>query len=406
MNYLAWVLLGLIGLKALTKIGLENLNMRHALRNENDIYTKATAAKSLAYTQAKHRLEKIEIFFGAAVLSVLLLTQALGHFCGWMEALFGDSLLAQATSIVGAVLFFGVLEIPFELYLVFKIEEDFGFNKSSFNLWLGDKLKGLILMLAISYPLLCLLLYLLQTLGDNGWLYGALCVMVFQLMLLVLYPSLIMPLFNKFSPLSDGELKKRLNHLATRTKFKASLIEVMDGSKRSGHSNAFFTGFGRFRKIVLFDTLIEQLNGDEMESVLAHEIGHYKKGHVPKQLLLSMGLLVFAFFILDRLLHWPTFYDAFGIQQKESFAPALIVFFLFSGVVTYWWGPLFNFLSRKNEYQADAFAKEAMGSGKSLISALKKLSANNLSNLNPHPFYSRFYHSHPTFEERSKALEG
>jgi STE24 endopeptidase len=219
----------------------------------------------------------------------------------------------------------------------------------------------------------------------------------------VLAPVLIMPLFNKFTPLPEGSLRERLMALARRTGFKAQSVQVMDGSKRSRHSNAFFTGFGKFRKIVLFDTLIQQLSEPELEAVLAHEIGHYKKKHIVRFLVLSAALSLGAFYVLAFLARQGWFYEAFGFHAG-NLAVALLLFGLLSGLVSFWLSPVFNFWSRRYEYQADAFAAAAVNQPDSLIGALRKLNEKNLSNLTPHPLYSGFYYSHPTLPEREGAL--
>jgi STE24 endopeptidase len=219
----------------------------------------------------------------------------------------------------------------------------------------------------------------------------------------VLAPVLILPLFNKFTPLPEGALRERLLALARKTSFRAQSIQVMDGSKRSQHSNAFFTGFGRFRKIVLLDTLVGQLAEAEMEAVLAHEIGHFKKKHVVKMVCLSAAGLLAGLYLVSWLARQAWFYRAFGFAPG-GLAPAFLLFGLVSGAATFWLSPLVNLWSRHCEYQADAFAAATMGEPGSLIGALRKLSQKNLSNLTPHPLYSGFHYSHPTLLERERAL--
>ena len=222
--------------------------------------------------------------------------------------------------------------------------------------------------------------------------------------MLVLYPKLILPLFNKLTPLAEGEARTRLLALSDRTGFRASTIEVMDGSKRSAHSNAFFTGFGRFRRIVLFDTLMTQLSQEELEAVLAHEIGHYRRGHIPQRLV-TMALLQFgAFAAIAWLAQAPWFNSAFGLPAGAT-APTFLLFGLLGGLATFWFSPIGNWVSRKHEYEADAFAREAVGGPAPLSGALRKLSQKNLSNLTPHPLYSAVYYSHPTLVERERALQ-
>ncbi|HRP05469.1 MAG TPA: M48 family metallopeptidase, partial [Opitutaceae bacterium] len=225
----------------------------------------------------------------------------------------------------------------------------------------------------------------------------------FQLLMLVLYPKLILPLFNKLTPLADESLRARLMALADRTGFKAKAIEVMDGSKRSGHSNAFFTGFGRFRRIVLFDTLIAQLTPEELEAVLAHEVGHYRKGHIPKMLLVSAVMQFIGFALIAWLARSPWFNPTFGFPEGEL-APAFLLFGLLSGLVTFWFSPVSNLFSRRHEYEADRFARDAMNGPAAMVGALHKLAQKNLTNLTPHPWYSGFHYSHPTMVERERAL--
>ena len=226
---------------------------------------------------------------------------------------------------------------------------------------------------------------------------------------MLIAPAIIMPLFNKFTPLPEGELRECLIALAQRTDFPARRIEVMDGSKRSRHSNAFFTGLGSFRKIVLFDTLIGQLTHAELESVLAHEVGHCKKRHVIKMLSVSVAGVFLAFALIAWLARQQWFYHAFGFAYQGGFAainvvPAILLFALLAGTISFWASPFIHSWSRRFEFEADAFARGAMGETQSLIQALRKLSEKNLSNLTPHPLYSSFYYSHPTLLERERAL--
>ena len=250
-----------------------------------------------------------------------------------------------------------------------------------------------------------LVLWLFDRAAEWWWLWAWGSLMVFQLLMVTLAPKIIMPLFNKFTPLPDGSLKDRLLALGERTGFSARTIQVMDGSRRSRHSNAFFTGFGRWRKIVLFDTLIEQLQEEELEAVLAHEIGHYKKGHIPKTLALSAAGSLVGFWVVSLLVKQAWFVEAFGFTfQADQPASALLLMILLGGTVSFWLLPLANRLSRKYEYEADAYAAGVMGGPDSMIGALRKLAEKNLSNLIPDPIFSRFYYSHPTLFEREKAL--
>jgi STE24 endopeptidase len=293
--------------------------------------------------------------------------------------------------------------LPLAWYDQFKLEERFGFNTSTQKIWWLDRLKGLLLGIVLGYPLLVLVLKFVDWTGSLWWLWAWAALLVFQMIMAVLAPVLILPLFNKFTALPEGSLRDRLLKLAEKTRFRARSIQVMDGSKRSRHSNAFFTGFGQFRKIVLFDTLIQQLAESELEAVLAHEIGHFKKKHIPKMLAMSALASLVGFFCLSVLAKHEWFYHAFGFVSG-NIAPALLLFGLLSGLVTFWFSPVAHWWSRRYEYQADAFAAETMDEARSLVGALRKLNKKNLSNLTPHPIYSGFYYSHPTLLEREQAL--
>ena len=365
-----------------------------------------TYQKSVEYTMAKTRFGMVHEVYDALILAMVILTGLLPRLYFELSGFLGYGIWGQALVLISIVILLGIFSLPFDWWGTFRLEERFGFNKSTQQLWIVDKLKGLIIGLVIGYPLLTLLIYLVEGAGNLWWVWGFVVVFVLQLVMVVVYPMFIMPLFNKMEPLEEGELKERLFDLANRTGFKAQTILVMDGSKRSGHSNAFFAGFGRFRRIVLFDTLIEQMSNEELEAVLAHEIGHYKKGHVPRMILLS-GLLTFGMFaLLGWLANDTWFAEAFLFSTDTAiyFVPVLLLFMLLKGLLTFWLSPLSSLLSRKHEYEADAFARDAMNSAAPLVKALRKLHKENLSNLTPHPIYSRFYYSHPTLLERESAL--
>lgn len=364
----------------------------------------ATYRKSVSYTLARSRFGVITEIFDTLVLALFVFGGVLPwlfvHVLGWGGE---DAVWTRALFILLAGVLLSIPSLPFDWWEHFRLEAKFGFNQSTPRLWITDKIKGLLLTFAIGFPLLWALLSLVQWVGPSWWLWGFALVFVFQLLMLVLYPKLILPLFNKLTPLPDGELRARLMALGDRTGFRAKAIEVIDGSKRSAHSNAFFTGFGRFRRIVLFDTLIAQLTPDELEAVLAHEIGHYRLGHIPKMLVLSAVTMFAAFAVIAWLAASPWFNLAFGFPPGEL-APAFLLFGLLSGLATFWLSPLTNLLSRKHEYEADAFAREAVGGPAAMIGSLRKLAQKNLSNLTPHPWFSAFFYSHPTLVEREAAL--
>lgn len=363
-----------------------------------------TYRKSVAYTLAKSRFGVITGIFDTVVTAMVLFGGVLPWLFAWAVGWgAAQAVWSHAVFVLLAMLLLSVPSLPFEWWEQFRLEEKFGFNKSTVGLWVMDKIKGTVLMFAIGFPLLWALLSLVKWTGPSWWLWGFGLMFGFQLLMLVLYPKLILPLFNKLTPLPEGDLRGRLLALGDRTGFRASTIEVIDGSKRSGHSNAYFTGFGRFRRIVLFDTLIAQLTAEELEAVLAHEIGHYRRGHIPKMIAMSAAMMFGGFGVIAWLARSSWFNSSFGFPEGEL-APSFLLFGLLSGLVTFWFSPLMNALSRQHEYEADAFASQAVGGPAAMVGALRKLAQKNLSNLTPHPWFSAFHYSHPTLVEREGAL--
>jgi STE24 endopeptidase len=411
MNMFLLIIVALLVLKTAAEVWLDLLNRRRVLEEAGDVpeayrgfIDEATYDKSVAYTLAKNRLSVLESLYDAGVLAVVLFSGLLPLLWEWGAGVFGAGVWGQALILFCIFILLGLPGLPFEWYHQFRLEERFGFNKSTLRLWLVDKLKGLLIGAALGLPALAMLVWLVG-LTPLWWLWGFAFFLVFQLVLVVLYPMFIMPLFNKFEELPEGGLRDRLMALGDRTGFKARTILVMDGSKRSGHSNAYFAGFGKFRRIVLYDTLIEQMQERQLESVLAHEIGHYKLGHIPKLLLLSALSLFVSFLALGWLQRSDWFVGAFGFTADGAIGPVLLLFGLLAGLVTFWITPLTNALSRKHEYEADAFARDALDDDpQPLVNALRVLSEKNLSNLTPHPVYSAFHYSHPTLLEREGAL--
>ncbi len=413
MHWLLTVFIILLVLNSVKALVLDLLNAKNIRANKGSIpeayrgvMDDETYNKSVDYSLEKSRFSIITSIYGAIVLAVVVLCGFLPWLWGSLESFWGNSLWAQAGYLVAVTIILSIPDLPFDWYSTFKLEEKYGFNKSTLGLWISDKFKGALVGFIIGFPIICLLLKLVDWLGAYWWVWGFVIVFVFQLAMMILYPKLIMPLFNKLEPLESGELKNELMSLSDKSGFAAKTIEVMDGSKRSGHSNAFFTGFGKFRRIVLYDTLMEQLEVNELKAVLAHEIGHYKKGHIPKMIAMSAGGMLLAFWMIAYLANSAWFYEGFGFSGVASIAPAFLLFSILSGLVTSWLTPVFSILSRKHEYEADAFARDVMEEPNSLIGALRKLNEKNLSNLTPHPLYSAFYYSHPTLLERESALRG
>jgi|UniRef100_UPI0040494883 STE24 endopeptidase len=411
MSSVLWIVAGLMVFRLLGEWFLSALNRAEVRRHAGSappavaaIMDEPTYRKSVAYTLERSRFGQITELFDVLVLMLVIFGGVLPwlytEVVGWGGA---EAVWSRAVYLLLVGILLAIPGLPFEWWSQFRLEEKYGFNKSTPKLWVADKLKGLLLMLILGFGLLWVLLSLVNWVGQAWWLWGFGVLFGFQILMLVLYPKLILPLFNKLTPLPEGELRDRLLALGERTGFQAQAIEVMDGSKRSGHSNAFFTGFGRFRRIVLFDTLMNQLSTEELEAVLAHEIGHYRRGHIPKMIAVSALMQLGGFALIAWLARSAWFNPAFGFPLGEL-APSLLMFGLLSGLITFWFSPIGNLFSRKHEYEADAFARNAMGGPTAMIGALRKLAQKNLSNLTPHPWFSAFYYSHPTLVERERAL--
>jgi len=409
-NIASWSAAGLILAKWLAELWLSLLNRRNVLAHADavpaafkEIVDEATYAKSVQYTLARGRLGRFENAYHVLILLLVLFSGVLPWAFAFFQARFGSSAWAMTGFLFAIGVVLSLPGLPIDWVEQFRLEARFGFNTTTQKTWWLDRLKGFLVALVLGYPLLVLLLKFVDWTGSWWWLWAWGALLAFQLVMMVLAPVLIMPLFNKFTPLPDGSLRDRLVTLAERTDFRTQSIQVMDGSKRSRHSNAFFTGFGRFRTIVLFDTLIAQLSENELEAVLAHEIGHYKKKHILKMLAWTAVMSLAGFYAISCLARQEWFYRAFRFEPG-SIVPALLLFGLLAGVVTFWFSPLAHAWSRRYEYQADAFAVQVMNEPRSLIGALRKLTEKNLSNLTPHPVYSAFYYSHPTLLEREQAL--
>lgn len=411
MHWFPAVVLGLIVLRTVAQIALEGLNRAETRRHAGvlpaafaGIMDAATFHKAADYTLARSRLATFAHAYDAVVLGVVLFSGLLPWLWTRFDTLAPGAAWSGALFLVAVGLLLTLPALPLEWWGQFRLEQRFGFNQSTPRLWVTDQVKGWTLGAVIGFPLAWALVTLVGKAGNFWWVWGFALLFGFQLLMIVLYPKLILPLFNKLTPLPENELRARLLALADRTGFRAQTIEVIDGSKRSAHSNAFFTGFGRFRRIVLFDTLMEQLTTEELEAVLAHEIGHYRRGHIPQRLLTGAALQLGGFAALAWLAQAPWFNGAFGFPAGQI-APSLLLFGLLGGLVTFWFTPIGNRISRKHEYEADAFARDALGTPEPLRSALRKLAQKNLSNLTPHPLYSAVHYSHPTLVERERALQ-
>ena len=297
-----------------------------------------------------------------------------------------------------------LLSLPFTIYATFVIEERFGFNKTTMPTFLKDMAKGILLALLLGTPLLAGVLAFLEYAGPWAWLYCWLTVTLFMLVVQFVAPTWIMPLFNKFKPIEEGELKHRILAYADSIQFPIRNVFIMDGSKRSSKANAFFTGFGRNRRIVLYDTLVEKHTVPELISILAHEMGHYKKKHILKTMVLGIAQMGFVFYLLSLFIHNQSLFDAFYMEHRSVYA-GLIFFSMLYSPIDFFTGLFMQYHSRKNEYEADRFAVETTSDADSLITSLKKLSIGNLSNLTPHPLYVFLNYSHPPVLQRIKAMK-
>ncbi|MCX7192282.1 MAG: M48 family metallopeptidase [Proteobacteria bacterium] len=359
--------------------------------------------KAADYTTAKTRFAMLGIQFDAALLLVFTVgggIQLINNLCrGWF-----DSTLAQGMATMVAVLMLSsLLEVPFNLYRTFRIEARFGFNNMTLKLYLTDAIKGLLVGAILGLPLLFGVLWLMARMGDYWWLYVWAAWVVFNLLILFIYPTFIAPLFNKFSPLQDEAMKARIEALLARCGFTASGLFVMDGSRRSAHGNAYFTGFGKTKRIVFFDTLLARLNVDEIEAVLAHELGHFKHHHVIKRIVSTFALSLGFLWLLSMLMKTGWFYLGLGVNTQST-ALALLLFFLVMPVFSFLLSPIMSAYSRKHEFEADAYAAKQTAAS-DLVNALVKLYQDNAATLTPDPLYSKFYDSHPPAAVRIAHLQ-
>ena len=398
------------------KFWLATRQMRHVAAHRNRVPAAFASAVSLAahqraadYTLAKSRFGLLAMAFGSVVLLGWTLLGGLDALNvmvrDWVQPSLGN-LAYQLTLLAAFALISGLLDLPFELYSTFRIEQQFGFNRNTWRLYLADQLKGLLIALLIGLPLAAGVLWIMGAAGSAWWLWAWGAWTAFNLLVMVAYPTLIAPLFNKFEPLADEVLKTRVQALMQRCGMAAKGLFVMDGSRRSAHGNAYFTGLGAAKRVVFYDTLLAMLTPPEVEAVLAHELGHFKHKHVTQRLVMMFGLSLVALALLGWLASQPGFYLGLGVMPNlgaPNDALALLLFMTVVPVFGFYASPLLAQLSRKHEFQADAYAC-AQASGADLASALLKLHQDNAATLTPDPLYVRFYYSHPPASERLAAL--
>ncbi len=398
----------------LIQLWLASRQIRHVARHRDAVPAEFASRISLPshqraadYTVARMQLGMLERVTDAVVLVALTLLGGLEAIQQLVGAVTQHELLRQVLLIVAVSVLLGLLSLPFTVYRQFFLEERFGFNRMTPGLFVSDMLKGVLVGALLGIPLVAAVLWIMAEAGNFWWVWAWCLWAGFNLLVLLIFPTWIAPLFNKFTPLDNPDLATRIQALASRCGFALNGLFVMDGSKRSAHGNAYFTGFGRTRRIVFFDTLLSRLNGDEIEAVLAHELGHFKHKHILKRLVLSFGAALLFFALLGWLSGQAWFYTDLGVTPQlgaRNDAMALILFFLVVPVFTFILTPLFSWFSRRDEFEADRFAASQSTADK-LVSALVKLVDDNAATLTPDPVHSAFYDSHPPAAIRIRHLQ-
>ena len=407
-------------LGVLLKLWLATRQMRHVTAHRNAVpalfakrISLAAHQKAADYTIAKTRFGLLELALGTAVLLGWTLLGGLDALNDWLYSFMKVGLWQQLALVGAFALIGGLIDLPVSYYKTFVIEQRFGFNKMTPALWLGDLLKGTLMGAIIGLPLLALILWLMGAAGRWWWLWAWAVWVGFNLLLMVIYPAFIAPLFNKFQPLEDESLKARVTALMQRCGFSAKGLFVMDGSRRSAHANAYFTGFGASKRVVFFDTLLQKLNADEVDAVLAHELGHFKHKHIVKRMVALFALTLLGFALLGWLSQQAWFYTQLGVSLVVDMRPgvpaannavALLLFLLVIPVFSGFIAPLMAQSSRKHEFEADAYAVQQTRA-QDLQSALLKLYEDNASTLTPDPLYVRYYYSHPPAIERISHMQ-
>lgn len=401
-----------LGTNAVIKIWLAQRQIRHVQAHREQVPAEFADRISLRshqraadYTTERTRLRITEAVFDVAVLLVLTMGGVLGWLYQAFDGWFTVALWRDVALIAGVSVLLGAIHMPFSIYRQFRLEQKYGFNRMTPKLFVTDTIKGLFVGALLGLPLLTLILWLMNTAGTSWWIWAWASWAAFNFAVMLIFPTWIAPLFNKFTPLQDESLKDRIHALAKRCDFAIQGLFVMDGSKRSAHGNAYFTGFGKSRRIVFFDTLLSKLTPTEIEAVLAHELGHFKHKHIVKRLAVSLATSLLLFAILGWLAQQSWFYSGLGVTALagENNGMALLLFFLVLPVFTFLLTPLTSWLSRRDEFEADQFAA-AQSQSSDLVSALVKLFNDNAATLTPDPVHSAFYDSHPPATLRIRAL--
>ncbi len=411
MHWFTAVFLVAIALTTVVRLWLSRRHIRHVLANRDAVpaefegrITLAAHQKAADYTIAKARFGQLETLAAAAVLLAFTLGGGLQFISEAWERVLEAGGYAHGIALIASVaLISGVIDLPFALYRTFVIEARFGFNRTSLTLFVTDLAKLAALSALVGIPLVFLVLWLMAKIGESWWLYVWLTWVAFNLLIAMIYPTLIAPLFNKFSPLEDAALRSRIESLLVKCGFRSRGLFVMDGSKRSSHGNAYFTGFGAAKRIVLFDTLISRLAPPEIEAVLAHELGHFSLRHVWKRMALLFAASLAFLWVLGLLIGREWFYTALGVHMQGT-AMALVLFFMVAPVFTFLLHPLASLYSRLHEFEADAYAAR-VADARDLARALVKLYQDNATTLTPDPLHSAFYDSHPPALQRIARLQ-
>ena len=400
-----------IGFKLLLETYLKQRNIQSMEKNKEtiperfiDVVTEEEYKKSINYNTERIRFS----MFTAAISVGVLLLFTTGGLLNFLTKIVQDITQSNVLGIILLGLFIVLIDeivgIPLAIYSTFTLEEKYGFNKTTAKTFVQDLIKNLIISVVFASTLYAVVISIIERLGDNWWIYAFVAVFLFQAIVFYLYPVLILPLFNKLEPITDEKFKEPIEKLLNKINFKAKGLFVMDGSLRSSHGNAFFTGYGNNKRIVFYDTLLETITPKEMESILGHELGHYKLGHIRRTLVSSIFFGFLGFYILGQVFMADQFFYGHGLDEVTLYSKFLL-FYLVIGSYTFFTKPFTSYISRQREFAADDFSIEYT-EVESMISGLLKLSKDNASNLTPDPLYSSYYYSHPPIAERVKSLEG